>query len=154
MQCYPQEQANGMVQRQQWGAPRLILSRHWLGNAPYNRQQKKAHQVDPNIITDGVAPLVSTRDQLQWKTLDPSLAAKQLSLNMSRKKAKTMQLTDTPLPVQMENEDWEEIEEFTYLGNKTNAMEKDIINRLQKPNHPLFSWIMHGGCVTSEKNPR
>ena len=46
-----------------------------------------------------------------------------------------MQLTDAPLPVQMENEDLEEVEEFTYLGSitsKANATEKDITNRLQK----------------------
>ena len=46
-----------------------------------------------------------------------------------------MQLTDAPFPVQMENEDLEEVEEFTHLGSitsKTNATEKDITNRLQK----------------------
>jgi len=48
-----------------------------------------------------------------------------------------MQLTDTPLAVQLENEDLEKVKEFTYLGSilsKTNATEKDITNRLQKAN--------------------
>ena len=46
-----------------------------------------------------------------------------------------MQLTNTPLPVELENEDSEEVEEFTYLGSimsKSNAAVKDITNRLQK----------------------
>ena len=46
-----------------------------------------------------------------------------------------MQLTDTPLPVEFENEDLEEVEEFTYLRSvmsKSNATVKDITNRLQK----------------------
>ena len=46
-----------------------------------------------------------------------------------------MQLTDTPLPVELENDDLEEVEEFTYLGSvmsKSNATVKDITNRLQK----------------------
>ena len=66
MQCYPQEQANGLVQRQQWGAPRprpvthAILSSHWLRNAQDNMQQKKGRQVDPggllNKVLYGEAP--------------------------------------------------------------------------------------------------
>ena len=86
-------------------------------------------------FADDVALVSSTRDQLQRKTSDLSLAAKQLGLNISRKKTKTMQLTDTPLPVELENEDLEEVEEFTYLGSvmsKSNATVKDITNRLQK----------------------
>jgi len=82
-----------------------------------------------------VALVSSTRDQLQRKTSALSVAAKQLGLNISRKKSKTMQLTDTPLPVELENEDLEEVEEFTYLGSvmsKSNATVKDITNRLQK----------------------
>ena len=46
-----------------------------------------------------------------------------------------MQLTETPLPVELENENLEEVEEFTYLGSimsKSNATVKDITNRLQK----------------------
>ena len=73
----------------------------------------------------------STRDQLQRKTSDLSLAANQLGLNISRKKTKTMQLTETPLPVELENENLEEVEEYTYLGSimsNSNA----ITNRLQK----------------------
>ena len=81
-------------------------------------------------------PLVSfTRDQLQRKTSDLSVAVKQLGLNISRKKTKTMQLTDTPLPVELENEDLEGVEEFTYLGSvmsKSNATVKDITNHRQK----------------------
>jgi len=34
-------------------------------------------------------------------------------LNISSKKTKTMQLTDTPSPVELENEDLEKVEEFT-----------------------------------------
>ena len=87
--------------------------------------------MDTNVF----ALVSSTRDQLQRKTSDLSLAAKQLGLNISRKKTKTMQLTDTPLPVELENEDLEEVEEFTYLGSimsKSNATVKDITNHLQK----------------------
>ena len=77
----------------------------------------------------------STRDRLHRKASDLSLAANQLGLNISRKKAKTMQLTETPLPVELENENLEKVEEFTYLGSimsKSNATVKDITNRLQK----------------------
>ena len=77
----------------------------------------------------------STRDQLQRKTSDLSLAANQLGLNIIRKKTKPMQLTGTPLPVELENENLEEVEEFTYLGSimsKSNATVKDITNCLQK----------------------
>lgn len=66
---------------------------------------------------DDVALVSSTRDQLQRKTSELALAAKQLGLSISRKKTKTMQLTGTPLPVELENEDLEEVEEFTYLGS-------------------------------------
>ena len=86
-------------------------------------------------FADDVALVSSTRDQLQRKTSDLSLAANQLGLNISRKKTKTMQLTETPLPVELENENLEEVEEFTYLGSimsKSNATVKDITNRLQK----------------------
>ena len=86
-------------------------------------------------FADDVALLSSTTDQLQRKTSDLSLAAGQLGLNITRKKTKTMQLTETPLPVELENENLEEVEEFTYLGSimsKSNATAKDITNRLQK----------------------
>ena len=46
-----------------------------------------------------------------------------------------MQLTETPLPVELENESLEEVEEYTYLESimsKSNATVKDITNRLQK----------------------
>jgi len=46
-----------------------------------------------------------------------------------------MRLADTPLPVQLEKEDSEEVKEFTYLGSiisKSNATVKGITNRLQK----------------------
>ena len=55
-------------------------------------------------FADDVALVSSTRDQLQRKTSDLSLAANQLGLNISRKKTKTMQLTETPLSVELENE--------------------------------------------------
>lgn len=81
-------------------------------------------------FADDVALVSSTRDQLQRKTsADLLLAAIQLGLNIRRKKTKTMQLTDTPLPVELENEDLEEVKEFIYLGsimNKSNATFKDI----------------------------
>ena len=85
---------------------------------------------------DDVTFMSFTRDQLQRKTSDLSLAAKQLRLNISRKKAKkTMQLTDTLPALQLENEDLEQVEEFTYLESTmsiSNATGKDITNRLQK----------------------
>ena len=46
-----------------------------------------------------------------------------------------MQLTETPLLVELENENLEEVEELTDLGSimsKSNATVKDITNRLQK----------------------
>ena len=46
-----------------------------------------------------------------------------------------MQLMETPLPVELENENLEEVEEFTYLGSimsNSNATVKNITNRLQK----------------------
>ena len=55
-------------------------------------------------FADDVALVSYTRDQLQRKTSDLSLAANQLGLNISRKKTRTMQLTETPLPVELENE--------------------------------------------------
>lgn len=66
-------------------------------------------------FADNVALLSSTRDQLQWKTSNLLLAAKQLGLNIYRK-TKTMQLMDTPLTVELEKDDLEEVEKFTYLG--------------------------------------
>ena len=86
-------------------------------------------------FADDVALVSSTRDQLQRKTSDLALATNPLGLNISRKKTKTMQLTETPLQVELENENLEEVEEFTYLGiikSKSNATVKDITNRLQK----------------------
>ena len=86
-------------------------------------------------FADDIALVSSTRDQLQRKTSDLLLAANQLGLNISRKKTKTMQLTETPLPVELENENLEEVEEFTNLVSimsKSNATVKDITNRLQK----------------------
>ena len=64
-----------------------------------------------------------------------SLAVNQLGLNISRKKTKTMQLTETALPVELENENLEEVEEFTHLGSitsKSSATVKDFTNSLQK----------------------
>ena len=82
-----------------------------------------------------VALVSFTRDQLQRKTSDLSLAAKQLGLNISRKKTKTMRLTDTPLPVELENKDLKELKEFTYLESimrKSNVTVKYITGRFQK----------------------
>ena len=87
-------------------------------------------------FADDVALVSFTRNQLQRKRLaDLSLAPKQLGFNISRKKTKPLQLTDTPLPVELEKEDLEEVEKFTYLGSimcKSSATIKDITNRLQK----------------------
>ena len=55
-------------------------------------------------FADDVALVSSISDQLQRKASDLSLATNQLGLNISRKKTKTMQLTETPLPVELENE--------------------------------------------------
>ena len=46
---------------------------------------------------------------------DILLAVKQLGLNISRKNTKTIQLSETPLPVELENEDLED--QFAYLGS-------------------------------------
>ena len=73
---------------------------------------------DPDFAND-VALVSSTGDQLQLKTSDPSLPAKQLDLNISRKMTKTMPLMDTPLPVELEHGHLEEVEELTQLGNIT-----------------------------------
>ena len=43
------------------------------------------------------------------------LAVKQLGLNIGRKNTKTIQLSETPLPVELENEDLED--QFAYLGS-------------------------------------
>ena len=86
-------------------------------------------------FADDVALVSFIRDQLQRKTSDLSLAANQPGLNICRKKSKTMQLTETSLPVELENESLEEVEEFSFLGSimsKSNATVKDITNRLQK----------------------
>ena len=92
----------------------------------------------------------STRDHLQRKTADLSLNSKQLGLIISKKKTKTMQMTNAPLPVRLENEDIAGVEESTYLGSivsKNNATEKDITNRLQKAKSPFFQlnkiWRSH-----------
>ena len=55
-------------------------------------------------FADDVALVSSISDQLQRKASNLSLATNQLGLNISRKKTKTMQLTETPLPVELENE--------------------------------------------------
>ena len=71
-------------------------------------------------------------------------------MNISRKTTKTMQLTETPLPVEMENENLEEVEEFTDLGrimSKSNATVKDITNRLQKAKSS-FVQRKYGGHLT------
>ena len=54
-----------------------------------------------------------------------------------------MQFTETPLPVELENENLEEVEEFTYLGSimsKSNATGtvKNITNRFQKAKSSFF----------------
>ena len=46
-----------------------------------------------------------------------------------------MRLTDRPSPLELENEDLEEVEEFTFLGSvmlKSIDMVKDITNRLKE----------------------
>ena len=102
-----------------------------------NKRETDSNDDDSNDDSndDDVALVSSTRDQLQRKTSDLLLAANQLGLNISRKKTKTMQLTETPLPVELENENLEDVEEFIYLGSimsKSNATVKDITNRRQK----------------------
>ena len=67
-----------------------------------------------------------------------------------------MQLTETPLPVEMENENLEEVEEFTDLGrimSKSNATVKDITNRLQKAKSS-FVQRKYGGHLTWVKKRR
>ena len=87
-----------------------------------------------------------------------SLAANQLGLNISRKKTKTMQLTETPLPKELENENLEEAEEFTYLGSimsKSNATFKDITNGLQKAKSSFVQVLIKpGGHLTSVKKTK
>lgn len=100
-----------------------------------NKRRALTSLLEDLDFADDVALVSSTRDQSQRKTSDLSLAANQLGLNISRKKTKTMQLTETPLPVELENENLEEVEQFTYLGSimsKSNATVQDITNRLQK----------------------
>ena len=57
LQCYPQKEANGFVQCQEWGGPRLrpvtrvLLRSHRLDNdAQDNRQEKTGHQMDTNVF--------------------------------------------------------------------------------------------------------
>ena len=56
LHCYPYKEANGLVQCQERGAPRLrpvtyvILDSHRLDNAEDNRQQKTGHQIDTNVV--------------------------------------------------------------------------------------------------------
>ena len=116
------------------------LTRKTIGNKRRGIRWTLTPLLEHLDLADDVALVSSTRDQLQRKTSDLSVAAKQLGLNISRKK--TMQLTDTPLPVELENEDLEEVEEFTYLGSvmsKSNATLRTLPIVSRRPNHHLFN---------------
>ena len=111
------------------------MKRKTIGNKRRGIRWTLTSLLEDLDFADDVALVSSTRDQLQRKTSGLSLAATQLALNTSRKKTKTMQLTETPLPVEWEIENLDEVEEVTYLGSiisKSNATVKDITNRLQK----------------------
>ena len=62
----------------------------------------------------------------------------------------------TPLPVQLENEDVEEVKDFTYLSSimskKMPRRLKDITNKLQKAKS--LSWTRYGGRVTFDKKDK
>ena len=116
------------------------MKRKTIGNKRRGIRWTLTSLLEDLDFADDVALVSSTRDQLQRKTSGLSLAATQLALNTSRKKTKTMQLTETPLPVEWEIENLDEVEEVTYLGSiisKSNATVKDITNRLQKAKSSL-----------------
>ena len=61
---------------------------------------------------------------------------------------------DRPSPLELENEDLEEVEEFTFLGSvmsKSIGMVMDITNRLKKAKSS-FVQLRCGGHLTSVKN--
>ncbi|XP_048757722.2 uncharacterized protein LOC125668029 [Ostrea edulis] len=78
---------------------------------------------------------IDTADHLQKKTNELNINANKIGLKINKKKTKTMQFVPAPPQIKLENENLEEVNEFTYLGStisKNNATEKDITNRLQK----------------------
>ncbi|KAL9960878.1 hypothetical protein ACROYT_G034384 [Oculina patagonica] len=131
--------------------------RKTIGNKRRGIRWTRTSLLEDLDFADDVALVSSTRDQLQRKTSDLSVAAKQLGLNISRNKTKTMQLSDTPLPVELENEDLVVVEEFTYLGSvmsKSNATVKDISNRLQKAKSSFFQLNKNAERVTQRDSQR
>ena len=140
----------------------LLVAIDWLMRKTIGNKRRGIRWTLTSLLEDldfaNNVPLVSsTRDQLQQKTSDLSTAAKQLGLNISRKKTKTMQFTDTPLPVELENEDLEKGEEFTYLGSvmsKSNATVKDITNRLQKAKSSFVQLNKVGRSPSINDEPR
>ena len=73
-----------------------IMHKKTIGNKRRSIRWTLTSLLEDLDFADDVELASSTRDQLQRKTSDLSLAASQLGLNISRKKTKTMQLTETP----------------------------------------------------------
>ena len=72
-----------------------IMHKKTIGNKRRGIRWTLTSLLEDLDFADDVALVSSTRGQLQRKTSDLSLAASQLGLNISRKKTKTIQLTET-----------------------------------------------------------
>jgi len=84
---------------------------------------------------------------LQEQTARLNKYARQTELNISTKKTKIMTTNATPEPLTINNDQLEEVEDFTYLGtalSKDNGTGKDIKTRLSKARaafaklHPIW----------------
>ena len=87
-------------------SPKLFLvaidwiMRKTIGNKRWGIKWTLTSLLEDLGFADNVALVSSTRVQLHRKASDLSLSANQLGLNISTTKVKTMQITETPLPVE------------------------------------------------------
>ena len=91
---------------------------------------------------DDIALLSHTHTHIQEKTQRLNTFAKQVGLNVSRKKTEIMALNATNTrPVQIDNEELRYADRFTYLGSiisKDGGTDLDIESRLNKARNSLY----------------
>jgi hypothetical protein len=98
-------------------------------------------------FADDLAEISGNNTQLQEQTAMLNKYARQTELNIRTKKTKIMTINATPEPLTINNDQLEEVEDFTYLGtalSKDNGTGKDIKIGLSKARaafaklHPIW----------------